>query len=66
MNQPTETELPLEKKFLLKSFETQISRMSEAQAKQTLVEIYLAYLAQQTAYNQLLKQGWGIDAIPKL
>jgi Phycobilisome degradation protein nblA len=66
MNQPTETELPLEKKFLLKSFETQISRMSEVQAKQTLVEIYLAYLAQQEIYNQLLKQGWGIDAIPKL
>ncbi|MEM7771574.1 MAG: NblA/ycf18 family protein [Cyanobacteria bacterium P01_A01_bin.37] len=53
--------LSLEQKFSLRSFETQVERMSHEQAQQFLVHLYEQMMVQETMYKSLLKHQWGIE-----
>lgn len=58
-NQPTQ--LTLEQKFALRSFETQVAQMSHDQAQQFAVVLYEQLLVKDALYRELLKKKWGID-----
>jgi hypothetical protein len=63
----TETvELTLEQKFNLRSFETQVERMSHKQAQEFLVRLYEQMLIKEAMYKLLLKHQWGIEDGPTL
>jgi len=55
-------ELTLEQKFNLKSFETQVNKMSETQAKEFLVKLYAQQMIREELYKGFIRQGWGISA----
>ncbi|MEM7772774.1 MAG: NblA/ycf18 family protein [Cyanobacteria bacterium P01_A01_bin.37] len=60
MSQPTQ--LTLEQKFSLRSFETQVERMSREQAQQFLVKLYEQMMVQETMYKHFIKHQWGLDS----
>ncbi|HIK54389.1 MAG TPA: NblA/ycf18 family protein [Synechococcales cyanobacterium M55_K2018_004] len=64
MDQPVE--LTLEQQFNLRSFETQVERMSREQAQQFLVKLYEQMMLRETMYKHFLKQQWGIESGPQL
>jgi outer membrane lipopolysaccharide assembly protein LptE/RlpB len=64
MNQPVE--LTLEQQFSLRSFETQVERMSREQAQQFLVKLYEQMMLRETMYKHFLKHQWGIESGPQL
>ena len=57
-------ELPLEKQFSIRSFETTVRKMNLQQAQDFLVELYEQMLIKETMYQQFLKQQWGIESSP--
>lgn len=57
------TQLSLEQKFTLRSFETQVERMSPEQAKEFLIKLFEQMLLKETAYKQFIKKQWGLDSI---
>ncbi|NEP45315.1 MAG: NblA-related protein [Okeania sp. SIO2H7] len=57
-------ELPLEKQFSIRSFETTVRKMNLQQAQDFLVELYEQMLIKETLYQQFLKQQWGIESSP--
>lgn len=59
-------ELTLEQKFNLRSFETQVDRMSHEQAKDFLVKLYEHMMMRETMYRHFLKHEWGLDSSPSL
>lgn len=59
MNKPTQ--LTLEQQFNLRSFETQVARMSHEQAQGFLVQMYEQMLIRDALYKQLLGDRWGIE-----
>ncbi|MBE9179221.1 NblA/ycf18 family protein [Oculatella sp. LEGE 06141] len=63
MNQPIE--LSLEQQFSLKSFETQVERMSREQAQHFLVKLYEQMMMRETMYKHFLKHQWGIETAPQ-
>lgn len=63
MNQPVE--LSLEQQFSLRSFETQVERMSHEQAQQFLVKLYEQMMLRETMYKHFLKHQWGIESGPQ-
>jgi outer membrane lipopolysaccharide assembly protein LptE/RlpB len=63
MNQPVE--LTLEQQFSLRSFETQVERMSREQAQQFLVKLYEQMMLRETMYKHFLKHQWGIESGPQ-
>ena len=60
MNQSTE--LSLEQKFSLRSFETQVSKMSREQAQKFLVKLYEQMMMRETMYRHFLKHEWGVSS----
>jgi hypothetical protein len=62
MNQPIE--LSLEQQFNIRSFETQVQRMSHEQAQDFLVKLYQQMVTREATYKQLLKHQWGIEQSP--
>lgn len=54
-------ELTLEQKFNLRSFETQVEKMSREQAQDFLVKLYEQQMVREAMYKDMLKQQWGID-----
>ncbi|MEM6714526.1 MAG: NblA/ycf18 family protein [Cyanobacteria bacterium P01_D01_bin.6] len=56
------TQLSLEQKFNLRSFETQVDKMSREQAQEFLVKLYEQMMMRETMYKQFLKHEWGIDS----
>ncbi len=62
MEQPME--LPLEKQFSIRSFETQVSQMNLQQAQECLVQLYEQMLVRETLYQQFLKHNWGLESNP--
>lgn len=60
MNEPTQ--LTLEQKFSLRSFETQVDKMSREQAQEFLVKLYEQMMMRETMYKQFLKHEWGLDS----
>lgn len=60
MNEPTQ--LTLEQKFSLRSFETQVDKMNHEQAQEFLVKLYEQMMMRETMYKQFLKHEWGLDS----
>ena len=63
MSQPTQ--LTLEQQFSLRSFETQVERMSREQAQQFLIKLYEQMMLKETMYKQFIKHQWGLELSPK-
>lgn len=53
-------ELSLEQKFSLRSFETQVQRMSREQAQDFLIKLYEQMMVKEELYKQLLKRQWDV------
>ncbi len=62
MNDPIQ--LSLEQQFSLRSFETQVQKMSREQAQDFLVKLYEQMMMRETMYKHFLKHEWGIDSSP--
>lgn len=62
MNTPLE--LSLEQQFNIRSFETQVQRMTQEQAQDFLVKLYRQMIMREETYKQLLKHHWGVEASP--
>lgn len=60
MNQPAQ--LTLEQQFSLRSFETQVERMSREQAQEFLVKLYEQMMLRESMYKHFIKQEWGIES----
>jgi len=55
------TQLTLEQRFSLRSFEAEVEKMSHAQAQEFLVKLYEQMMMRETMYKQFLKHEWGIS-----
>jgi hypothetical protein len=64
MNEPVQ--LSLEQQFNLKSFETQVDKMSREQAQHFLVKLYEQMMMRETMYKEFLKHEWGIGPNPQM
>lgn len=62
MSQPIE--LSLEQKFNVRSFETQVQRMSREQAQEFLVRLYQQMIVQENMYKEFIKHQWGLEPSP--
>lgn len=65
MSDPGGVELTLEQQFNLRSFESQVDRMSREQAQQFLVKLYEQMMLRETMYKKFLKYEWGISSVVK-
>lgn len=63
MNQPIE--LSLEQQFSIRSFETQVQKMSREQAQDFLVKLYEQMMLRETMYKHFLKHEWGLEPGPQ-
>jgi hypothetical protein len=54
-------DLSLEQKFNLRSFETQVEKMSRDQAKDFLIKLYEEMLVRENMYKDFLKHQWGLE-----
>ncbi len=63
MNQPAQ--LTLEQQFSLRSFETQVDRMSREQAQEFLIKLYEQMMLRESMYKHFIKQEWGIESAYK-
>ncbi len=57
-------ELSLEQEFSLRSFESQVQRMSHEQAQEFLVKLYEQMMLRETMYKHFLKHQWGLEPSP--
>lgn len=57
--------LSLEQQFSLRSFETQVDRMSHEQAQDFLVKLYEQMMLRETMYKHFLKHEWGLEPHPR-
>jgi hypothetical protein len=55
------TELSLEQQFNIRSFETQVRKMSLEQAQDFLIKLYEQMVTREATYKVLLKHQWGIE-----
>ncbi|PSO52319.1 MAG: NblA-related protein [Cyanobacteria bacterium QH_8_48_120] len=62
MSQPRE--LSLEQEFDVRSFETQVQRMSREQAQEFLVKLYEQMMLRENMYKEFIKHEWGLDKDP--
>ncbi len=53
--------LSLEQQFSLRSFETQVDRMSHEQAQDFLIKLYEQMMLRETMYKHFLKHEWGLE-----
>ena len=58
-------ELSLEQKFSIRSFETQVQKMSREQAQEFLVKLYEQMMMRETMYKEFLKHEWGLGSNPQ-
>lgn len=52
--------LSLEQQFNLRSFETQVEKMTREQAQDFLVKLYAEMLVRENLYKDTLKHQWGL------
>lgn len=64
MNKPVE--LSLEQQFSIRSFETQVQKMSREQAQDFLVKLYEQMVVRENMYKHFLKHQWGLEADPQM
>lgn len=60
MNEAT---LSIEQQFALRSFESQVAKMSREQAQEFCLKLYEQSMVKDTLYRHLLKHNWGIDSV---
>ncbi|ACK69466.1 Phycobilisome degradation protein nblA [Gloeothece citriformis PCC 7424] len=60
MSQPVE--LSLEQRFSIRSFETQVQKMSREQAQDFLVKMYEQMLMRENMYKEFIKHQWGLES----
>ncbi|MFB8789755.1 MAG: NblA/ycf18 family protein [Potamolinea sp.] len=58
-------ELSLEQQFSIRSFETQVQKMSHEQAQDFLVKLYEQMMVRETMYKEFLKHEWGLGHKPQ-
>lgn len=54
-------ELSLEQQFNLRSFETQVEKMSREQAQQFLIKLYEQMMLREAMYKHFLKHQWSVE-----
>ncbi len=59
MSQPME--LSLEQQFSLRSFETQVEKMSREQAQDFLIKLYEQMIVRENMYKSFIKHQWGLE-----
>jgi len=59
-------ELSLEQQFQLRSFNVQVSTMTEEQAKKLLLEMYSDLMIREALYKKLIKHEWGLADEPRI
>ncbi|MEQ8958391.1 MAG: NblA/ycf18 family protein [Coleofasciculus sp. C2-GNP5-27] len=59
MSQPIQ--LSLEQQFNIRSFETQVQKMSREQAQDFLVKLYEQMIMRENMYKEFLKHEWGLE-----
>ncbi|MBO1347303.1 MAG: NblA/ycf18 family protein [Hormoscilla sp. GUM202] len=59
MNQPIQ--LSLEQQFSIRSFQSQVQKMSREQAQEFLVKLYEQMLVRENMYKQFIKYEWGLE-----
>ena len=64
MNQQP-VELSLEQQFSIRSFETQVQKMSREQAQEFLIKLYEQMVMRENMYKHFLKHQWGLDSGPQ-
>jgi predicted HD phosphohydrolase len=57
-------ELSLEQQFNVRSFETQVDKMSLEQAQGFLKDLYRQTIVRDKLYQELLKEKWNLDSSP--
>lgn len=55
-------ELSLEQQFNIRSFESQVKKMSQEQAQDFLIQMYHEMLVRENMYKDVLKHQWGLDS----
>jgi hypothetical protein len=58
-------ELSLEQQFSIRSFESQVQKMSREQAQDFLVKLYEQMMMRETMYKEFLKHEWGLGQTPQ-
>lgn len=53
--------LSLEQQFNIRSFETQVARMSREQAQEFLLKLYEQMILRENMYKEFIKHQWGIE-----
>lgn len=66
MDDTNAVQLSMEQQFSLRSFETQVARMSHEQAQDFLIKLYEQMMMRETMYRHFLKHQWGIESSPNL
>lgn len=59
-------ELTLEQQFSLRSFESQVQRMTHEQAQDFLIKLYEQMMLREAMYKHFLKYQWGLEPGPQL
>ncbi len=62
MSQPIN--LSIEQQFNIRSFATQVDKMSREQAQECLVKLYEQMIVRENIYKEFLKHQWGIEPSP--
>ncbi len=57
------TKLTLEQEFNLRSFESQVDKMSREQAQEFLVKLYAQMMLREVMFRDLLAHEWCIDTM---
>lgn len=55
------SELSLEQQFNIRSFETQVEKMSREQAQEFLVKLYEQMMVRDNMYKTFIKHQWGLE-----
>jgi hypothetical protein len=62
MSQPAE--LSLEQQFNIRSFQSQVEKMSQEQAQDFLIKLYEQMMVRENMYKAFLKHQWGLGDNP--
>lgn len=54
-------ELSMEQQFNIRSFETQVAKMSREQAQEFLVKLYEQMIVRENMYKDFIKHQWGLE-----
>lgn len=61
MSESAKGKLSLEQKFNIRSFETQVQKMSREQAQDFLIKLYEQMIIRDNMYKEFIKHEWGLE-----